>query len=170
VADAHDPGAYPPSSFDAATFVLSLQHMEGPETVLRNAAGALRPGGRLVLALHHPAFRIPGSASWGWDPDREIQFRRVDRYRSSHRVEVPPSDDRGEPPFPSFHWSLERLFGALRGAGFVVIDLAEPAGDRPPESGKESAETRARREIPLFLILLARRGGGRSGHARRGPA
>lgn len=156
VADAHDPGPFSPGAFDAVTFVLSLQNMEGPETVLRNAARALRSGGRLVLALQHPAFRIPGATHWGWDPDREVQFRRVDRYRSAHRIEIHP-EGRGEPPFPSFHWPLERLFGALRGAGFAVTDLVEPASDGPRTGGRETAESRARREIPLFLVLLAHR-------------
>ncbi len=168
VADAHDPGAFPASTLDAVTLVLSLQNMEGPETVLRNAAQGLRPDGRLVIALHHPAFRIPGSTHWGWDPDRETQFRRVDRYRTPHRVQV-RVEGRGEPPFPTFHWPLERLFSALRGAGFVVVDLAEPVGDAPREPRKRSAETRARQEIPLFLILLARRKGGRPRRTRRTP-
>jgi SAM-dependent methyltransferase len=157
VGEAHDPGAFPRRTFDAATLVLSLQRMEHPEKVLWNVAMALKPGGRLVLALSHPCFRITGSTYWGWDPDQQVQFRRVDRYRSSHRIEVPasPGNDAGA-SCTSLHLPLERLFGALRSADFHVVDLVEPVSDLVLEGGRTGAENRARQEIPLFLVLLAR--------------
>ncbi len=155
VADLQGHAPFPGGQFHAATLVLSLQALEKPERVFRNTARALKPGGGLVLALHHPCFRIPGSTFWGSDPDREIQFRRVDRYRSSHPIEA----RRGEDPTQtvlSFHWPLERLFGDLRAAGFLVEDLVEPVSDHVAEGKRFTAEGRARREIPLFLVLLAR--------------
>jgi SAM-dependent methyltransferase len=166
VGDAHDPAAYPDRDYHAATLVLSLQSMERPAVVLRNIAGALRPGGRLVIALYHPCFRIPGSASWGWDPGDRIRFRRVDRYLTPHRGEGEPAPERGqfERP-PEFHWPLERLFRALRSAGFAVVDLVEPPGEVAGEGRGEGV--RAAREIPLFLILLARKSGRRSRLATR---
>jgi SAM-dependent methyltransferase len=167
VGEAHDPAAFPRRSFDVATLVLSLQSAERPEKVLRNVARALKPGGRLVVALDHPCFRIAGSTRWGWDPSQSIQFRRVDRYRSLHRIEIPaPTDSAGELPAHAFHWPLERLFGALRAAGFQIVDLTEPVSDRSSEEGRSGAEERARQEIPLFLVLLARL---RSLRYRRAP-
>jgi SAM-dependent methyltransferase len=155
VADLQGDAPFPGGRFHAATLVLSLQTLEKPERVLRNTARALKPGGRLVLALNHPCFRIPGSTFWGSDPDRDIQFRRVDRYRSSHPVEVRSGEDP-EQKVLAFHWSLERLFGDLRAAGFLVEDIVEPVSSQGAEQGRAGAEDRARREIPLFLVLVAR--------------
>ena len=160
VADALAAGGLPRGPFDLVTFVLSLQNMEDPAPALRNAARALVPGGRVLLALNHPAFRIPGSTHWGWDPKAGVQFRRVDSYKSRRKVEIqihPGSDP--EQTRPSFHWPLEALFGALRAAALRVIDLAEPVSDRVSEGGRAHAENRARAEIPLFLVVLAERGG-----------
>jgi SAM-dependent methyltransferase len=158
VGDARDRRTLPRGPFDLVTLVLALQNMERPERVLANAASRLRPRGHLVLALNHPCFRNPGRTHWGWDPEEQVQFRRIDAYRSPREVEIqihPGSDP--EATRPSFHWPLESLFGALRRAGLVVLDLSEPASDRVSEGGRAEAENRARREIPLFLVLLAER-------------
>lgn len=160
VADALAPDGLPRGPFDAASFVLSLQNMEDPAPALRNAARVLVPGGRVVLALNHPAFRIPGATHWGWDSKAGVQFRRVDAYKSRQKVEIqihPGSDP--EQTRPSFHWPLEVLFGALRSAGLRALDLVEPVSDRVSEGGRAEAENRARRELPLFLAILAERGG-----------
>lgn len=160
VADALGAPGLPRGPFDLVTFVLSLQNMEDPAPALRNAARVLVPGGRVALALNHPAFRNPGATHWGWDPQAGVQFRRVDAYKSRRKVEIqihPGSDP--EQTRPSFHWPLEILFGALRAAGLRVIDLAEPVSDRVSEGGRAQAENRARAEIPLFLVILAERGG-----------
>ena len=66
-------------SFHTAVFLLSLQDMDPLEDALRSAAWALMPGGRLVMLLTHPCFRIPRQSGWGWDNKRKLRFRRVDR-------------------------------------------------------------------------------------------
>src|SRR5205807_2443790 len=68
------------ASFDGVVFMLSLQDMDPLDAVLASAAWALRPGGRLVLLLGHPAFRVPRQSGWGWDAGRKLRYRRVDRY------------------------------------------------------------------------------------------
>lgn len=161
VADLHDRAAFRDEAFDAATLVLSLQRLEYPGTVLQHVRRALRPEGRLVMALHHPCFWIPGSAGWGFDPERHARFRRIDRYRSPHRTVPEGGGGRArEVAEPSFHWPLEWIFGALRRADFCVVDLVEPASDRTYVGGRGRATDRARREIPLFMALLARTANG----------
>jgi hypothetical protein len=44
-----------------------------------SAAWALQPGGRLVLLLTHPCFRIPRQSNWDWDQGSRLRYRRVDR-------------------------------------------------------------------------------------------
>jgi SAM-dependent methyltransferase len=169
-ADATATGGLPRGPFDVVTLVLALQNMDDPAAVLRNAARTLRPGGRLVLALNHPCFRIPGATHWGFDPKERIQFRRVDAYKSERKldIQIHPGSDPSQTR-PSYHWPLETLFHALRAAGLRVLDVSEPVGDAFSEGGRAEAENRARREFPLFLVIAAERGG-RKPRKRRGPS
>jgi ubiquinone/menaquinone biosynthesis C-methylase UbiE len=45
--------------FDAVVFLLSIQNMDPLQPVLKSAAWALKGGGRLVMLLTHPCFRVP---------------------------------------------------------------------------------------------------------------
>jgi hypothetical protein len=123
-----------------------------------------------VLALNHPCFRIPGATHWGFDPKERVQFRRIDAYKGERKldIQIHPGSDPGQTR-PSYHWPLETLFHALRAAGLRVLDLAEPVGDSVSEGGRAEAENRARREIPLFLVVTAERGG-RKPRGRTGPS
>ncbi|MGH2587574.1 MAG: class I SAM-dependent methyltransferase, partial [Dehalococcoidia bacterium] len=51
-------------SFNAAVFLLSIHDMDPLEPVLESAAWALRGGGRVVLLMTHPCFRVPRQSGW----------------------------------------------------------------------------------------------------------
>src|SRR3989449_1835375 len=70
----------------AAVFLLSIQDMDDLEAVLASVGWALRLGGRLVLLMRHPCFRIPRQSGWGWDRSRKLEYRRIDRYLSPLHV------------------------------------------------------------------------------------
>jgi ubiquinone/menaquinone biosynthesis C-methylase UbiE len=67
-----------PGDFNAVVFLLSLQNMENLKDVLQGAGHMLKAGGRAVLLLTHPCFRLPRQSGWGWDaplavpPDRSL--------------------------------------------------------------------------------------------------
>jgi len=67
-------------SFDACIFLLSIQDMDPLDEIIRSAAWTLKPGGRMILLMTHPAFRVPRQSGWGFDENRKLQYRRVDRY------------------------------------------------------------------------------------------
>lgn len=141
-------------AFDAAVFLLSLQNMDPLEPSLASAAWALRPGGRLVLLLTHPCFRIARQSGWGWDAGRKLRYRRVDRYLTPLRIPLrPPSSGQGAPA-PSFHRPLNAYVNALAAGGLLVEAMREVAG---PAGGGSPAEQRAESEFPLFLALGARK-------------
>src|SRR5262249_47948336 len=77
-------------SFDGAVFLLSVQDMDPLDAVLASAAWALRSGGRLVILMTHPCFRVPRQSGWGWDEDRKLRFRRGGRYLSALAVPLQP--------------------------------------------------------------------------------
>lgn len=143
-------------SFDAAVFLLSLQNIDPLEPALASAAWALRPGGRLVLLLTHPCFRIQRQSGWGWDEGRKLRYRRVDRYLTPLRIPLrPPSSGRGAPAF-SFHRPLSAYVNSLAACGLTLDGMRELA--RPAARGAPRAEARADEEFPLFLALRARKG------------
>lgn len=158
VADARDLAACPTlaaGAFDAAVFLLSLQNIDPLEPALASAAWALRPGGRLVLLLTHPCFRIARQSGWGWDEGRKLRYRRLDRYLTPLRVPLrPPSSGRGA-PVPTFHRPLGDYVNGLASCGLLVDAIRELAS--PPARGAAPAEARAEAEFPLFLALRARR-------------
>jgi len=103
-----------PSSFDAITCVMAMMNIDPLEPMVAAAGQLLRPGGRFVAVILHPAFRAPGQTAWGWTgeggatragpPPRVVrtrdgqkspvtapesrQFRRVDAYLSPARREI----------------------------------------------------------------------------------
>jgi ubiquinone/menaquinone biosynthesis C-methylase UbiE len=158
VGDARNLQAVPelsPASFDAAVFLLSLQDMDPLEPVLDSVAGMLKPNGRLVLLLTHPAFRIPRQSGWGFDEGRKLVYRRVDRYLTPLPVPMKPFPGQ-EGRTWSFHRPLQAYVNALSDAGLLVDRMEEiPSGAVVSGSGNRRADAHARKEIPLFLLIRA---------------
>lgn len=138
------------ASFDAVAFLLSIQNIDPIGPVLAGAAWALKPGGRVVILMTHPCFRVPRQSGWGWDARRRLSYRRIDRYLGRLAVPLKPLPNR--PPVISFHRPLEDYFTALGESGFVVETLREVAmADPEPVKGPG-----VNPDIPLFLGLRAR--------------
>ena len=146
-------------TFDGVVFLLSIQDMDPLDAVLASAAWALAPGGRIVLLLGHPAFRVPRQSGWGWDAGRQLQYRRVDRYLTPLAVPLkalPAAAGGGATR--SFHRPLAAYVNGLAAAGLLVDRLDEiPGPPVPPAGPLPAAADRARQEIPLFLGLRARK-------------
>jgi ubiquinone/menaquinone biosynthesis C-methylase UbiE len=145
--------------FDAVAFLLSIQDMDQMERVLESAAWALKPGGRVAMVLTHPAFRVPRQSGWGWDEGRRLHYRRVDHYLTPLRVPMKTLPGKeGKVVTRSFHRPVGAYINALAACGLLVDRMSEIPGHKanaPPE--RERAAEQARREIPLFLGLRARK-------------
>lgn len=144
-------------SVDAVTIILALQNIENMAGVFAEAKRVLKPSGRLLLVLNHPAFRVPKASEWGWDEERSVQYRRVDAYMSEARVkiEMHPGDDPSIHTW-SFHQPLQVYMKALHKYGFCVSRMEEWISNRQGPKGKLfAASEKSRKEIPLFLFLEA---------------
>ena len=144
-------------SVDKVAIVLALQNIENVASVLRECSRILKNKGMLCLVLNHPAFRVPKASDWGWDDKGKIQYRRIDRYLSESKIEIQmhPGDKPSEHTL-SFHRPLQFYFKMLHKAGFSVAMLEEWNSHKKSESGpRAKAEDVARKEIPLFLYLMA---------------
>ncbi|MBI4281536.1 class I SAM-dependent methyltransferase [Candidatus Uhrbacteria bacterium] len=161
-------------SVSVATIILALQNIENVDRVFAECARALKPHGRLLIVMNHPAFRIPKHSSWGWDPSTPhqpstssggtgqagsghelTQYRRIDEYLSESRTNIQMHP--GENPTAttlSFHRPLQWYMKLLAKHGFAVTRLEEWISNKKSQKGPRAvAEDTARKEIPLFLFL-----------------
>lgn len=167
--------------FDAAICVMALMNIEPLSPVMAGVLKHLRPGGRFVSVILHPAFRSPGQTSWGWaeltndDPAPRrpgsrphrtpgaCQYRRVDAYLSpSHREIVmnpgAAAHGRSAVTTVTHHRPIQAYVKALTDAGMRITALEEWASARQSQPGpRASEENRSRREIPMFLAVRAER-------------
>ncbi len=144
--------------FGSASCILAIQNIDQPQQVFLRAAQVLLPGAPLVIVMNHPCFRQPRQSGWGWDEERKIQYRRIDRYLSAY--EMPIIAHPGKDPAlatPSFHHSVGDFVSMLTQAGFMIDAYEEWTSPAVSDSGpRAKAENVARREIPLFLAIRAR--------------
>lgn len=142
---------------DKAAIVLALQNIENVAGTLRECARVIKKGGTLYVVLNHPAFRVPKESSWGWDEKEKKQYRRVDRYLSELKVKIQMHPgDKPSQYTTSFHRPLQFYFKAFNKAGFSVSLMEEWNSHKQSQAGpRAEAEDLARKEIPLFLCLVA---------------
>lgn len=147
----------PQAHYSHVTILLAIQNMREPKRAFANAAKHLRQGGRLVVAMNHPCFRIPRQSSWMIDETKKIQYRRIDRYLSPMEIPIHAHPSHGENSSAtiSFHHPLCDYFLWLHEAGFSVEMLEEWHSDKQSYGKNAKMENRSRSEIPLFLALSA---------------
>lgn len=142
-------------SADVAVFMLSIQDMDPLGEVLKAAAWALKPDGRIVIFMLHPAFRVPRQSGWGFDPGRKLTYRRVDSYLTPRGVPMKAYAEvtsRSSGTTWSFHRPLSLYVNTLNELGFKLERL-----DEPPDPNIDENTKKETLEIPLFAALRARR-------------
>ena len=141
--------------FDGIACLLAVQNMEKIEPVFQNVSRWLKPKGKFVMVLTHPCFRIPRQSHWGWDEEKKIEYRRVDRYANEMKVPIltPPFVDKLNFTM-TYHRPLQNYFSTLHKTGLCVDSLEEWMSNKESEPGKRSrGENRARKEVPLFMAI-----------------
>lgn len=147
------------NAYSHAVIILALQNVEKPEQVFLNAQKHLKSGGRFVIVLNHPCFRVPRQSTWQVDEEKKIQYRRIDRYASSMSVPISTHPSKGQQSTTtwSFHHPLSAYAKWLHEAGFVIETMEEWCSDKVSTGAAAKMENRSRTEIPMFLTLVAQK-------------
>lgn len=146
------------NSFDAAIFMLSIQDMNPLPQILKSVAHVLKPGGRVIILMIHPAFRIPRQSAWGEETARKIKYRRIDRYLTP--LDIPRKEYPGRKSgiSISFHRPIHTYINELAIHGLVTTKMVELApGNVMDKPNLTRAEIRADEEIPVFMGLCAQK-------------
>ncbi len=142
-------------SINKVAIILALQNIENVAGVLGECKRVLKKNGSLFLVLNHPTFRIPGESEWGYDDQKNIEYRRIDGYLSEKKISIDmhPGEKIKDKTI-SFHRSLQYYCKQFAKQGLCIARFEEWISHRQGPKGKRfSATERSRKEIPLFLFL-----------------
>lgn len=147
------------NDFTHATIILALQNIANPEMVMVNAREHLQVGGKLVIVINHPCFRIPRQSSWEIDQKNKLQYRRINRYLTPLTIPITqhPGKQNRSPITWSFHYPLSSYSAFLYKNGFIIEKIEEWISDKTSVGKAAKMENRSRMEFPLFMAILAQK-------------
>jgi ubiquinone/menaquinone biosynthesis C-methylase UbiE len=145
-------------NFDKAISVLAIQNMDKYREVISEAFRVLKPEGKFIIILNHPAFRIPKHSKWIFE--NESQSRVIDRYLSESKevINMEPGKGLSGEKTVSFHRSMQDYMKVLFNSGFTVTRFEEWISHKKSQKGtRQKIEDTARKEFPLFLMIEAKK-------------
>lgn len=157
-------------SFDLAVANMMFMDVANIEAAIKEIGRVLKPNGKLIFSILHPAFMFDGT--WGDIKGKHRFGRIVWRYLNPY-IDINHWDGR-RLNTKGYVRPLEFYMKALRSAGFAVTDFREIATKKPLRkfpAGKENLlhasryssdvekkeKLRARKEIPCFLAMETRK-------------
>jgi len=129
--------------------------MKSAEMAIKNAISKLKTGGKLLLVLNHPAFRIPRQSSWQIDNGNKTEYRRINKYMSNMEIPINmnPSDRNSELTW-SYHYPISKITDMLNNNGLLIAKIEEWNSDKTSVGAASKMENAARSEFPLFMAIL----------------
>jgi SAM-dependent methyltransferase len=144
--------------FDAAVCLMALMDMPQIEPAFAGMRRLLKPGGRCVFALQHPAFNSNGAVKTVTYEDRDGELivrsgMQVWRYGSSWAERAIGIQGQDQAHYV-FHRPLHVLLGAAFAAGFVLDGLEEPADPADPDPQRWQAWSNFKETPPVLAARL----------------
>jgi len=149
------------------TTLPAIQNMTPLSPIWQACRTVLKPGGKLIVVMMHPCFRVPKQSDWIWE-DRGSggvgeQGRVIKQYLTSSKVEIqthPGLAAHGKDASATshFHRPLQAYVNTMGNAGLLIDHVEEWISHKTSQAGpKKAALDRARKEIPMFLALRAKK-------------
>ena len=144
------------NSIDTIVIGLAIQNIENVSDVFTECNRVLKKGGRMILVLNHPSFRVPQGSDWYFADG--IQSRVVFKYLSTSKIFIDMTPGEKNPKKKiktiSFHRSLQDYVKLFSKNGFVISRLEEWISHKQSQNGpRQKAEDTARKEIPMFMCI-----------------
>jgi SAM-dependent methyltransferase len=135
-------------AFDLVYSALALHYVADLGRLVAEIAGALTPGGRLVVSVEHPIYTAPAKPGWSTDAAGRRTWP-VDRYLD----EGPRVTDWLAEGVVKQHRTIGTYLNMLVGAGLAIAHVEEWG----PTAAQIAAEPRfaPERERPPFLLIAA---------------
>ncbi|HET9029621.1 MAG TPA: methyltransferase domain-containing protein [Candidatus Aquilonibacter sp.] len=124
------------ASVDLVVSSLTLHYLPSWETVMREFARVLVPGGRIVVSTHHPA----------------MTYALIDNYFATQRVTDTWAIKGGDTEVTFYHRSLESIVSPFVEAGFRITRIVEPHLELRADATEAERRLATR---PWFLIVDA---------------
>jgi SAM-dependent methyltransferase len=145
--------------FDAVVCNMALMDMPAIDPLIRALRRLLKPKGRFVFSVQHPAFNSNAIRLALEVEERDGTLVETYSVKVTGYLHVPPGKGAlmpGEPvAHPYFHRPLSELFGACFRSGFAVDGLEEPSFAKP-EDGSLPLSWEDFVGIPPVLVVRAR--------------
>ena len=143
VAELGGPLPFPDGAFDDVMACLVLHYLEDWGPALTELRRVLKPGGRLIISVHHPFVTNLLHREAGYEPDYFATY--------SYTEEWKVGSETAQLSF--WHRPLHAMTDAFTAAGFRISVISEPAPapDTPRELFPDDIGDKA---VPRFLCFL----------------
>ncbi len=157
VSPADNLSALEKGSANKVVCVLAAQNIKELDAMFGEAARVLKKGGKFLIVLNHPAFRVPQASDWHFESNK--QGRVVYQYLSEGviKIDMHPGAATKQKQFTySYHRPLQVFVKWLSKRGFAITRLEEWISHKKSVPGpRAKAEDAARKEIPMFICIEA---------------
>ena len=149
--------------FDAVVCNMALMDMPVIDPLMSALRRLLKPSGRFVFSVQHPAFNSNAIRLALEVEDRDGTLVETYSVKVTGYLHVPPGKGAGMPgepvAHPYFHRPLSELFGSCFRAGFAVDGLEEPSFAKPEDGSRSASRSLSWEDfvgIPPVLVVRAR--------------
>jgi SAM-dependent methyltransferase len=149
--------------FDAVVCNMALMDMPVIDPLMRALRRLLKPNGRFVFSVQHPAFNSNAVRLALEVEERDGTLVETYSVKVTGYLYVPTGKGAGMPgepvAHPYFHRPLSELFGACFRVGFAVDGLEEPSFARAEDGSRSAARSLSWEDfvgIPPVLVVRVR--------------
>jgi 2-polyprenyl-3-methyl-5-hydroxy-6-metoxy-1,4-benzoquinol methylase len=143
--------------YDVATIILTIQNVDKIRPLFKAVNKLLKVDGSVYIVMVHPAFRIPKSSDWYFNPLNNKQARIMYQYLNSHKIEITMHPGEAESAVTyHFHRPIKTYLNALSMEKLYPTFIDELITHKKEQKGIKSEQIEAAKaEFPMFMLIKA---------------